>query len=406
MPSSGLPWREVLVTTLVPTALHAAGRGAILPIIPVAAVEGGASLGTAGLISALLLVGGLIGDLPGGMIVARVGERAAMIGAAALSVAGALAAVLIPHPLTLAIGVLVIGLASAVFALARHAFLAVFVPVAYRARALSTLGGTFRLGMAVGPFVTAGLLQVGAPTMSAFWVMVAGSVGAALVLVFMRDPEKVFGAVAPRGEAGHGDNGLFSTIRTNGRVLATVGTGSAVMAALRASRQVILPLWAVAIGIGEATTSLIIGIAMLLDFALFYAGGWMLDRLGRRVVGLGGMAGLAVCHLMLAASFLLPGREWWFVGLALALALVNGLTAGILMTLGADLADPRDPAPFLGAWRFTNDSGAALAPLAIAGLTALASLPGASIAIGALGLGGTLLWRLSLPKPPTRSSAG
>ena len=110
------------------------------------------------------------------------------------------------------------------------------------------------------------------------------------------------------------------------------------------------------------------------------------------------LRGLGVGHLALAGSWFLPGREPWFVVVAVVLSLANGLGAGIVMTLGADLADPRHPAPFLGAWRFTNDTGGALAPLAVSGLTALVSLPFAVVVFGALGLVGALVLRIHLPR--------
>ena len=68
------------------------------------------------------------------------------------------------------------------------------------------------------------------------------------------------------------------------------------------------------------------------------------------------------------------------------LALANGLGSGLLMTLGADLAPTINPAPFLGAWRFTGGVGQAASPLMIAGITAIASLSLAAGAVGALGL--------------------
>jgi hypothetical protein len=62
------------------------------------------------------------------------------------------------------------------------------------------------------------------------------------------------------------------------------------------------------------------------------------------------------------------------------------------------LADPRHPAPFLGAWRFTNDSGAAAAPLIVSGLTALVSLPFAAGALGVIGLAGAVVLRVFVPR--------
>jgi len=54
-----------------------------------------------------------------------------------------------------------------------------------------------------------------------------------------------------------------------------------------------------------------------------------------------------------------------------------------------------DPAPFLGSWRTLTDAGGAAAPLLVAGITAIASLPVAAAmvgVIGALGAAGFVRW--------------
>jgi hypothetical protein len=68
------------------------------------------------------------------------------------------------------------------------------------------------------------------------------------------------------------------------------------------------------------------------------------------------------------------------------------------MTLGADLADKRNPAPFLGAWRFTGGLGGAGAPLAIATITAAASLAVAAGVMGVLGLVGAGILARYVPR--------
>ncbi|RXZ45878.1 MFS transporter, partial [Agromyces binzhouensis] len=74
-------WRSIVLPAYLPTLLFSLGEGALVPVIPVVAVDRGASLALAGLIAAMLMVGGLVGDLPAGWLVARIGERPAMIGA-------------------------------------------------------------------------------------------------------------------------------------------------------------------------------------------------------------------------------------------------------------------------------------------------------------------------------------
>ncbi|MGV8859046.1 MFS transporter [Rhodoglobus sp.] len=402
-------WRSIGLPVLLPTLLFSIGEGAIIPLIPIAADSLGASLAIAGLVAAVLTLGELFGNIPSGWLISRIGERPAMIGASALSIIGVVVAILAPNPVALGFGVLLIGLAAAVFALARHAFLTSFVPVSYRARALSTLGGTFRLGVFIGPFISAGIIHLTGTVIAAFWIHVVAAIAAALVLILLPDPATTFGAVHTSrvndrtlrdGEAlvEQEAHGLFATIRRNRAVLSRLGLGAAVIGAMRASRQVILPLWAVSIGIADANTAIIIGIAGAVDFALFYTGGQIMDRFGRLWTAVPSLIGLGIGHLVLSVTHDVSANTAWFIFAAMFLSLANGLGSGILMTLGADLAPPKNPAPFLGAWRFTGGVGQAASPLMIAGITAIASISFAAGAVGILGLIGAGIMLRYVPR--------
>jgi MFS family permease len=161
---------------------------------------------------------------------------------------------------------------------------------------------------------------------------------------------------------------------------------------------VVLPVWAISIGLDEATTSLIIGLAAAIDFSLFFLGGWIMDRFGRLWTILPCAIGLSVGLIALAFTHDLDARVGWYIGIALFLALSNGLGAGILMTLGADLADRRNPAPFLGAWRFTTDLGGAGAPVLVTALTAAFSLSIGVGVLGGIGLVGAAMLRYFVPR--------
>lgn len=391
---------------LLPSLLFSTGEGAIIPIIPLVADNLGATLALAGAIAGLLTIGELIGNVPSGWLVSRVGERTAMIGAAGLSVLGLALCLVAPNSLVLASGVLLIGLATAAFGLARHAFLTSAVPLAYRARALSTLGGTFRLGYFIGPFLTAGAVQLTGNAGSAFWIHVVACGAVAVILLALPDPTATFraargqraAAVDSQQDVAAEPVGLFRTLRLNRGVLSRVGLGATLVGALRASRQVILPLWALSIGVSEANTALIIGIAGAVDFALFYTSGQIMDRFGRLWSAVPSMIGLGLGHLVLAATHDVDARVGWFIAVAMMLSLANGVGSGILMTLGADLADPHDPAPFLGAWRFTGTLGGAGAPLVIAGVTAAFSIVSAAAVMGGLGLLGAAVLARYVPR--------
>ena len=64
----------------------------------------------------------------------------------------------VSHLAAFAVGVFMIGMASAVFNLARQSYLTEAVPFHYRARALSTLGGVMRIGLFIGPFLGAAVI--------------------------------------------------------------------------------------------------------------------------------------------------------------------------------------------------------------------------------------------------------
>jgi len=416
--------RDIALAAFLPTALFSIGEGAVIPIIPVLAHNLGAGLALAGFIGGMIMVGELVGDIPSGWVVSRFGERRSMIGSALLCIVGLVVCLYAPGDLMLTIGVFLIGLATSVFALARHAFMTGYVPLRYRARALSTLGGVFRGGWFVGPFISAAVIALFGDPHAVFWVHIVMCLAATVVLIVVPDPtEKIVAASAgPRPDrtqatrAATGDapdagrleakertEGLFRTIFANRSVLLRMGTCAALISALRSSRTVILPLAAVAIGMPATNTALIIGIAGAVDFALFYTSGQIMDRFGRLWSALPSMLGLSLTHIALA----FVSDQTWFTVVAVLMAVANGTGIGILMTLGADLAPRSDPAPFLGAWRFTNDAGQAGAPLFVSGVTALFSLGAASVSMGVLGiLGAGMLVRYVPRFVPRRPAVG
>ncbi|MGB3910535.1 MAG: MFS transporter [Pseudolysinimonas sp.] len=406
-------WRAVVVVVFLPTIVFSMGQFAIIPVIPALAQGLGADLGGAALIASMLVVGQLIGDIPSGAVVARIGERQAMIAATGLALVAVVVMLVAAHPAVLGLGVLTLGIAGASFGLARHAFMTSFVPVRYRARALSTLGGSHRLGAVAGPLAGAALLTVTGEPASVVILLAVCCFAAATLLLVLRDPA----AAMSRGPGTVGEAevrqevvGLWGTLAAQKNVLLTLGVGSAILSGLRQVRQVVLPVWAISIGLDEATTSLIIGVAAAIDFSLFFLGGWIMDRFGRLWTILPCALGLSAGLIALAFTHDIDARVGWYVVIALFLALSNGLGAGILMTLGADLADPRNPAPFLGAWRFTTDLGGAGAPILVTALTAAFSLSVGVAAIGVVGLLGAVIMRVYIPRHvsarPSEGSGG
>src|SRR5690606_4103456 len=130
-----------------PTVLFALGEGAVLPLIPILATQLGADVPLAALVASALVIGQLCGNMPAGWMVAKIGERLTMVfaGVATLAAgAGMLLATALP---LFTAAVFLLGFCAAAFGLARHAFMTTRVPIRFRARALSLLGGCFRFGV-------------------------------------------------------------------------------------------------------------------------------------------------------------------------------------------------------------------------------------------------------------------
>ena len=405
---------SVALPVYLPSLLFAIGEGAVLPIIPIDAARLGGSLALAGFVAALITVGTLIGDIPSGWIVARVGERNAMLGSSVAALIGLVLCLVAATPAVLGVGVLLLGIATASFALARQAFMTTFVPRSHRARALSLLGGMFRAGYFVGPFLAALVIGLTGSTRSVFAIDLVACVVVAVVLLVLPDPSAVLAArrqelltatAAIRvAEGGPARERLFRTIGRHRQVLARMGLAAALIGGLRSSRQVILPLAGVSLGMQESSIALVVGIAGAVDLALFFTSGQIMDRFGRLWSALPSMVGLGLGHLALAVVVALSttvasvASIGWFVAVAIGMSLANGVGSGILMTFGADLAPRHDPAPFLGAYRFTGDVGNASSPLALSALTALVSLPFAAATIGVVGLLGAGLIARWVPR--------
>ncbi|WP_405375662.1 MULTISPECIES: MFS transporter [unclassified Microbacterium] len=401
-----------------PTVLFAVGEGAVLPLIPILSARLGADVALSALIASLLVIGQLLGNIPAGWAVARFGERATMIAAGLLALVSTAIGAFAPVLALFALAVFILGFCAAAFGLARHSFMTTRVPIVFRARALSLLGGTFRFGMFTGPFIAAALIGLSGDERSTIWFLAVCLVALLVLVTFGPDPEKQFASPAPptrpvdlvadAGEPVPGAIaaplppprrvGVFRTMWQHRTVLSRVGLAAACLSAVRSARQVVLPLWGVSIGLDAQTIALVVGVSGAVDFALFYASGQVMDRFGRLWAALPAMVLMGSGFLALSVTHDVMNAEMWFALFAAVLGVGNGLSSGILLTIGADLAPRDDPAPFLGSWRTLTDAGGATTPLIVSGLTAVASLSVAAGAVGVVGLLGAVAFIRWLPR--------
>jgi MFS family permease len=379
-PAETFRLRDVALAAYGPTVVNSIGHGAVMPVLALRARDLGADVSVAALVVGLLGVGMLIGSLPAGAVVARIGERRALLWAGMLDAVAMSAAALTGSVLGLGVAVVVSGLAWTMFLIARQGFMIDAVPAAYRARALAALGGSHRVGIFVGPLLGALLIPLaGLPAV--FWLAAAVSVVAGLMAFLMPD----LGADDRTAQRAAGHVSVRSVLVEHRRTLLTLGSAVVVIGASRSVRNGLLPLWADHVGISASHTSLIFALAAAIDIAFFFPGGWLMDRHGRAVVAVPVVGSVAV------AAFLLPLTSG-ALGVAAVMALIavgNGLGSGIVMTLGADTAPAVGRAQYLGGWRLCGDIGNSGGPLLVSAVAAVAPLAAACLVIGVLGVLGT-----------------
>ena len=407
--------REALrdaVQIYAPSTVYAVGLGAMTPALAVAALALGLDAARAAAVVLLVGLGSLVANGPASALAARAGERVTMVVSAGLGTVGAglawattagvssgpsAAGVAEPGRLALFLAaVLAVGMAGAGFNLARQAYLAVAVPATHRARAMSTLGGTVRIGTFLGPFLGAAA-QAPLGLDGAFAAAAAAMAVGALLCLRIRDlPVPASDRAAGEEPGPAGRPRLRDVARARRGALLTAGFGVVAVSAARAARNAVIPLWATHLGLDAATASLVFGLAGAADLLLFYPSGRLMDRFGRRAVAV-------PCLTLLGAGFLaisLTREPTAFAAAAVLLGIGNGFGAGIVMTLGADHSPPNARAQFLGLWRSMSDAGMLAGPLLLSGATAAAGL---AVGVGSLAVVcgvGAVVFAAVLPRGP------
>lgn len=380
----------MITAVYLPGLLLAFCNGMLVPTLPLFASSLHASLSVVGLVLGAEAIGTLIADVPAGALLRRFSGKIVMAGGLAL--VGVSVLLLVPsHGVLPVLGLrLTSGFGLALFNLSRHAFLTEATHNGKRGRAISTFGGVSRAGAFLGPAI--GGLVAASFGLRAPFVLYAGVALVALlgVLRFVPASPPPKAAAAAR----------FAVVRQFAGVLSTAGLAQLMAQMLRAGRKVLLPLYASQIlGLDVGTVGIILSASAFADLSLFYPAGWLMDRWGRKFA-------IVPSFLAQAVGLALVPLTHGFVGLlvvAVALGLGNGLSAGTMMTLGADLAPREALGEFLGVWNLVGDAGASGGPLLVGVVAEVLDLGLAAVAVAVVGLGAAWVFAYRVPETLRRA---
>jgi len=398
-----------------PTLLEFAGLSALMPVIPLLALDLGFAAWQAAALTTVFGLTSFLGPIPAGRFISRVGARRALVSTGVLLVLSNLVAfmVLTPgvhgdpgarHQLTFLGLLLVMAISTQVWQLGRQAYLGTALPPTMRARGMTMFGGVIRLGEVIGPLLGALVMALGSDTGVFILFAVTAAAGTVMIAIFLPPGETRPTPRRPRGERIPRSTARSRLDRAVLSRMAMVGLGIAPVMMARVNRPVIVPLLGASLGLDSVWISLVFGVCAALEILLVIPAGTLMDRYGRAAVAV-------PCALLMGAGFILlailgttlagQGTTLAVVALlvpSLLIGLGNGMGAGIVMTLGIDVSPVHDRTRYLAWWNTMLGSGRLAAPLVVTAIALVAPIALAGAATGALCLAGGAWLARTLPR--------
>ena len=355
--------------TLYASALLAGMWSMMVPAVPVMATAFAVSPGTAAQTITALALGRFAGMPLSGVVLDRLGTRAALTAGPALACGAALLAGITPwFSLILAL-LFLIGVGESIWVIAREVAGIDLTRQDQRGRVLSGFHGINNLGLALGPLF-GGLLTEAVGFRAVFF----GYAACAVTSVFLGLAVDAAPTPPPAPSAGVADWGfaalgqrlrglkdLFEQISPELRItyiVLVLATFTSFMH--RVTTQSMLPLLATAqMGLSPKEIGMLFTISGFSVFAMILPAGFVIDKVGRKwaTVPSTGIPAVAFLLIPFANNFFQLAVLISFLGIA------NGLSLGSLATSTYDVVPPSARGRLQAARRTLAEIGGVAAPL-------------------------------------------
>lgn len=376
-------YKRLILPVYVPSLISASVHTATIILLPLYLLELKYSVATAAFAIAVRGLGLLLMDIPAGLLANRIGDKPIMV----LGSATLLGAILLfgwfeNLPLILMASVL-LGSSNALNMMGRLSYVTDSCESHERGRVIAMMAGLQRVAGLIGPAVfSIAAKHLGFET--TFFIMAALVAGNLfMVMTFAQHIEAPQRRQAPV-------SGLWRILIEYRRVLMTAGFAGLALMMLRTGRQLLFPLFGHGIGLDVVHVGLLVSLSSAIDTLMFYPAGQIMDRRGRKWTSVPGMLILSLSMAVLPLLPTLPGM----LVFAVVSGLGNGITSGVLLTIGSDLAPDAERNQFIGWWRLELDTGVMLAPVIVGAIAESISLAAASLAIMGFGLAGATILAL------------
>lgn len=392
---------KFLLPVFCPSIVVAVVQQGLLVILPLYILHLGGSMAEAAAVVGLRGIGMMLADIPAGLMLEKVGDKFMMLFASILFFTAMLMMGLIPETLIIMASAILLGFAHGCWLVGRISYVGLVAEARERGRVMALSAGIIRFGSVIGP-ITAGvfisllgyehtiLLFAFSSLLMAFFVM---------GWVVNHLPSQLSENSNPVSHKSHSIMQIADVMVEHRKLFATAGVGAISLMLVRSSRSLLLPLIGAALLLDESSIGFAIACGAVVDTLLFYPAGSLMDRIGRKPILLISLFALG-CGLI-GMSFV--NSYYALIGIAVLLGLGNGFSAGVIMTIGADLAPDKNRGGFIGVWRLLTDMGTTAGPFIIGGTVKVLSLAAAAQLAGALGVFSAiyLLYKMQESGPKT-----
>ena len=357
----------------------------LIPVLPLYLADVGISVSTIGVVLGAAGFGSLVGGLPVGSLLVRLGERSVALGSlAAIGISAALLG--IPETaIVLIILQMTFGAGTAGLRLASQTWVTQRLDDNMRGRAMAAMGGSVRTGFLLGPLLGGVLVDLVGFTTT---FLVAGSLTTIGLFSILRHRSEE--GSAPKSPRKRPERGIIRTLKVHRRLLAKTAIVPILVLTVREGRQTVLPLIGEDLELSATAVGALVAVGAAADLLLFPVSGILMDRFGR-------LWGMVPAFGLIALGLVALGFAWFarsLTGVVLAGVLMgigNGMSAGSILTLGSDLAPKDATAEFLAGLAAIQSIGRAIGPVIVGIVAGSISLGFSAISLAFLS-GFAILW--------------
>jgi MFS transporter, DHA1 family, multidrug resistance protein len=375
--------QKILIWMCVLIAANQLGFGAIIPVTALYAEQFDVSNTAIGLSVAIYGLARLMANMPAGRLADQTGRRRTLALGGILTVIGSVLCAVAPtYPLFLAAR-FIAGAGAACVLTAGQIVLADIARPENRGRVMAIYQGVFLVTVGAGAW-PGGWLATTFDLAAPFW---ANAVLAAFVTViawvFVPETRHISSDRVHAG-ASHASSGFLTQmgflLRSEGLVLISMVGLSAAFARTGGLFNVIPLLAEKEIGLTPDQIGLGLGMVSIVGLVLVYPSGVLVDRFGRKSVIVPStiLSGVSMLAFMVADGFgpFMVASIFW--------AIATGISGAAPGAYAADVAPPGMMASAMGLYRALSDIGYVVGPLALGGVSDIASPDAALIVTAAL----------------------